>query len=76
LIQNKSKIDRKGFANYGVRDILNLVPKFRQFANSDLLKSVVEPILGSNTQDKFYILSMLRRLYLAICSGTIDLHNY
>ncbi len=34
-IPNKSKTTRKGVANYGRRDILNLVPKFRQFANME-----------------------------------------
>jgi ectoine hydroxylase-related dioxygenase (phytanoyl-CoA dioxygenase family) len=47
--QNKGKNISKG-KDYGVRDILNLVPKFRQFANSDLLMSLIKPILGNNAR--------------------------
>jgi ectoine hydroxylase-related dioxygenase (phytanoyl-CoA dioxygenase family) len=47
LLQNKDKNTRKN-KNYGTRDILNLVPQFRQFANSKLLMSSVESILGNN----------------------------
>jgi ectoine hydroxylase-related dioxygenase (phytanoyl-CoA dioxygenase family) len=49
LLQSKSKNTRKN-ENYGTRDIFNLVPQFRQFANSNLLMPSVESILGDNTR--------------------------
>ena len=40
---------RAGLA-FGIRDLLNAVPRTRAFANSDSIRSLVEPILGSSAR--------------------------
>jgi hypothetical protein len=47
LLQNKDKNTRKN-KNYGTRDILNLVPQFRQFANSRINPQGRSSIVASN----------------------------
>ena len=52
-----SRGSQRGGLTFGLRDLLNEVPSTRALANSALLKSVVEPITGSNPR-------VVRAIYL------------
>ena len=52
-----SRGSQRGGLTFGLRDLLNEVPSTRVLANSPLLKSVVEPITGSNSR-------VVRAIYL------------